>query len=313
MYFMNSLIIVILNLLMVLLSVAFLTLFERKLLGLIQLRKGPEKVSFLGMMQPFSDAMKLLLKEMFFLMKSMNLYYLLSPIFMFTLMLFMWLVCPFYYNLYFMSMGVMIFFVCLSMGVYSLVISSWASNSMYSLLGSMRSIIQTISYEISIIMMMFMMIMLVESFNFIDYMFMQINLWFMIYLFFISMFFYIMLIMELNRTPFDFSEGESELVSGFNIEYMSSLFVLIFLSEYGMIIFMMMIYEMMFMGGKIYLFSFYLILMFLVMMIILIRGSMPRYRIDKMLMFIWLSIFPYLLILIIMFISMKGVMMYYLY
>uniref|UniRef100_A0AAU6QDJ7 NADH-ubiquinone oxidoreductase chain 1 n=1 Tax=Synergus sp. 1 DYB-20230501 TaxID=3136278 RepID=A0AAU6QDJ7_9HYME len=308
---MNSFFINFLMILMILLSLAFLTLLERKLLGYIQIRKGPNKVSLIGLLQPFSDALKLFFKEIF-LMKNMNyIYYILSPMFMLMLMLFMYIILPNFYNLYYLDLSLILFLCFLSLGVYMMMISGWSSNSMYSMLGSIRSIAQTISYEVSLILIMMSNLIFIESFNLLNLLSYQFYLNFMIYLYPMMLMFMVSLVAELNRTPFDLAEGESELVSGFNTEYMSGMFALIFMSEYGMIIIMSYIFVFFYMGKYNYLMMFFLKIILVMMLIVVFRGSYPRFRYDKLMILIWKSYLSVILNLIIYLYMIKWCIMMY--
>nr|UZT67489.1 NADH dehydrogenase subunit 1 [Ganaspini sp. ZJUH 20220007] len=309
--YINGLNILVMNLvmiIMVLISLAFLTLLERKLLGYIQIRKGPNKILIKGVFQPFSDAIKLLSKEFFF-MKNLNyLFYFISPIMSMVLMLMMWLMFPKFYMLIYMDLSILIFLCFLSMGVYMMMMSGWSSSSIYSMLGSIRAIAQSVSYEVSLILIILSSMMLIESFNFMYLMKFQEYLYMMMYLYPIMLMFFISVIAELNRTPFDLAEGESELVSGFNTEYMSGGFVLIFMAEYGMIMLMSVLLVMVYMSMKINL-LFYMKSMFIMMVIILFRGSFPRIRYDKLMMLIWKSFLAVILNILIFIYTLKLLIM----
>nr|UZT67476.1 NADH dehydrogenase subunit 1 [Endecameris sp. ZJUH 20220006] len=298
---MNFIMINLVLIIMVLVSLAFLTLLERKILGYIQIRKGPNKILFKGIFQPFSDAIKLLSKELF-LIKNLNyLFYLISPIFSIMLMLMMWMIFPKMNILIYLDLSVLLFLSFLSMGVYMMMMSGWSSNSLYSMLGSIRSISQSISYEVSLILIILSNLMLIESFNLIDMMLYQEFMYMIMYMYPIMIMFFVSIIAELNRTPFDLAEGESELVSGFNTEYMSGGFVLIFMAEYGMIMLMSVLFIMFYLSSMNLSLLFFLKSMMIMIMIILFRGSFPRVRYDKLMMLIWkkfLSIILNLLIYI---------------
>nr|YP_010554736.1 NADH dehydrogenase subunit 1 [Arctopsyche spinescens]UYO79369.1 NADH dehydrogenase subunit 1 [Arctopsyche spinescens] len=271
----------------VLISVAFLTLLERKILGYIQFRKGPNKLGVLGLLQPFSDAIKLFSKE-FFIPKSSNyVVYLMAPILSLFISLLIWLVLPFYVGNIFFYLGFIFILCCLSVGVYLIMLSGWSSNSNYSMIGSLRAIAQTISYEVSLIVMMLGLIMLVYDFNLLNLKIYQTWSWFIFLLFPISLIFFCSLLAECNRTPFDFAEGESELVSGFNIEYGGSEFALIFLSEYSSILFMSGLFSMLFLGSNLDSILFYFKLMIVSFLFVWVRGTLPRYRYDKLMYLTW--------------------------
>nr|UZT67447.1 NADH dehydrogenase subunit 1 [Prosaspicera validispina] len=294
-YYINTFSINILMIISPLISLAFLTLLERKILSYIQIRKGPNKPSFMGLLQPFSDAIKLFSKELF-LIKNLNfMFYLISPIMSMMIMLMLWLTLPFYYNLYYFDLNILMFLCFLSMGVYTMMMSGWSSNSMYSMLGSIRSIAQTISYEVSLILIIMTNLMLMESFNIMDLFKFQMNLNFLFYMYPIALMFLTSLVAELNRTPFDLAEGESELVSGFNTEYMSGGFALIFMAEYGMIMIMSSLFIMFFWSSMNFKFLFFFKSMMIMILIIIFRGSFPRYRYDKLMMLTWKSFLPIIL------------------
>nr|WCL18770.1 NADH dehydrogenase subunit 1 [Raymondia sp. A GC-2023a] len=289
----------------VLVSVAFLTLLERKVLGYIQIRKGPNKISILGVAQPFSDAIKLFTKEQTYPLVSNYIIYFISPMFSLFLSLFIWLCMPLVVNLLSFNLGLLFFLCCLSMGVYSLMIAGWSSNSNYALLGSLRAVAQSISYEVSLVLILMSFIFLIEGYNMLMFTKLQVYMWFILMMFPFSMVWFCISLAETNRTPFDFAEGESELVSGFNIEYSSSGFALIFLAEYSMILFMSMFFCMMFLGGDLFSFFFYIKLMFISFMFIWVRGTFPRFRYDKLMYLAWKSFLPFSLNYLVFFIGFK--------
>nr|YP_009757485.1 NADH dehydrogenase subunit 1 [Bruchidius uberatus]QIM59432.1 NADH dehydrogenase subunit 1 [Bruchidius uberatus] len=283
--FLSSLILLI----CVLVGVAFLTLLERKVLGYIQIRKGPNKVGFIGLIQPFSDAIKLFTKEQTYpFMSNFNLYYF-SPMVNFSLSLFMWLCMPFItVNLSF-NLSMLFFLSISSLAVYTIMLAGWSSNSNYSLLGSLRSVAQTISYEVSLALILLSFLYLILSLNMMDFMKYQENIWFVFLLLPLSFMWLVSSLAETNRTPFDFAEGESELVSGFNVEYSSGSFAMIFLAEYGSILFMSMLSCMLFLGGDFYSLMFFMKLVFISFFWIWVRGTLPRFRYDKLMYMAWKS------------------------
>nr|AXS66348.1 NADH dehydrogenase subunit 1 [Staphylinoidea sp. 6 KM-2017] len=273
----------------VLVGVAFLTLLERKVLGYIQLRKGPNIVGLIGMLQPFSDAIKLFSKESIFpMMSNFNFYYF-SPIMNLFLSLLLWLCMPFFTVMFSFNFSILFFLCVSSLSVYTIMISGWSSNSNYSLIGGLRAVAQTISYEVSLSLVLLSFLILVMSLNLMDFYNFQINLWFIFLLAPLSMVWFVSSLAETNRTPFDFAEGESELVSGFNIEYSSGGFALIFLAEYSSILFMSMFCVMLFLGANYFSFIFFLKLSFMSFLWIWVRGSLPRFRYDKLMLLAWKS------------------------
>nr|YP_010447010.1 NADH dehydrogenase subunit 1 [Loxocera sinica]UTM10375.1 NADH dehydrogenase subunit 1 [Loxocera sinica] len=292
----------------VLVSVAFLTLLERKVLGYIQIRKGPNKVGLLGIPQPFCDAIKLFTKEQVYPLMSNYISYYYSPIFSLFLSLLVWMCMPFFVSLYSFNLGLLFFFCCISLGVYSVMIAGWSSNSNYALLGALRAVAQTISYEVSMILIMMSMIFLIGGFNMFNFYIYQNFVWFMFILFPLVIIWFSISLAETNRTPFDFAEGESELVSGFNVEYSSGGFALIFLAEYASILFMSMLFSLLFLGGDIFNMMFYLKLTFVSFMFIWVRGTLPRFRYDKLMYLSWKCFLPFSLNYLMFFIGFKIMM-----
>nr|YP_009948659.1 NADH dehydrogenase subunit 1 [Arma custos]QOH97840.1 NADH dehydrogenase subunit 1 [Arma custos] len=287
------LLIYLLMIICVLVCVSFVTLLERKVLGYIQLRKGPNKLGLMGLLQPFSDGLKLFFKEQTYPYKSNYLIYYISPVFLLFLSFLLWSLFPFLLNIYNYNYGILFFMVCTGMGVYGIMMSGWSSNSNYALLGSLRSVAQVISYEVSMIMIMLCIIIFVFSYNLLDFMYYQQLIWFM----FLNLpLFFCWLsscLAETNRSPFDFAEGESELVSGFNVEYSSGGFAFIFLSEYMNIIFMALMTSVIFLGCDLLSLFFYIKIMLLVFWFIWVRGVLPRFRYDKLMYLTWKLFLPF--------------------
>nr|YP_010175366.1 NADH dehydrogenase subunit 1 [Cincticostella fusca]QSL98498.1 NADH dehydrogenase subunit 1 [Cincticostella fusca] len=276
----------------VLVGVAFLTLLERKVLGYVQIRKGPNKVGIWGIPQPFADAIKLFTKEQTYPTVSNYVPYYISPIFSLFLALVVWAVFPMWVGMYNFNLGLLFFLSCTSMGVYTVMMAGWASNSNYALLGGLRAVAQTISYEVSLALILLSFVFLVESYNVLDFSKYQEGIWLVCLTSPLAMMWFASCLAETNRTPFDFAEGESELVSGFNVEYSSGGFALIFLAEYASILFMSMLFVILFLGSSIYTISFYLKLVFLAFMFIWVRGTLPRFRYDKLMFLAWKSYLP---------------------
>nr|YP_009433269.1 NADH dehydrogenase subunit 1 [Phymata americana]AGO27999.1 NADH dehydrogenase subunit 1 [Phymata americana] len=297
----------ILLLICVLVSVAFVTLLERKVLGYIQIRKGPNKVGLMGLLQPFSDGIKLFFSEQTFPYFSNFIIYFLSPVFMLFLSFTLWVLFPFLINVYNFNFGVLFFLCCTGMGVYGVLLSGWSSNSNYALLGGLRSVAQTISYEVSMALLMVCLLLMVFSFNFIDFMIYQSYIWFISFSFPLFICFFSSCLAETNRSPFDFAEGESELVSGFNVEYSSGGFAFIFLSEYMNIIFMSMLCAIIFLGCNVYSITFFIKIVFFVFGYIWVRGTLPRYRYDKLMYLTWKGFLPLSLFYLMFYSGVLGV------
>nr|YP_010567280.1 NADH dehydrogenase subunit 1 [Trachylophus sinensis]UZC33509.1 NADH dehydrogenase subunit 1 [Trachylophus sinensis] len=289
----------------VLIGVAFLTLLERKVLGYIQIRKGPNKVGFLGLVQPFSDAIKLFTKEQTYpYMSNFNLYYL-SPVMNLFLSMFLWMCMPFISVNVSFNLSLLFFLSVSSLSVYTVMLAGWSSNSNYSLLGSLRAVAQTISYEVSLALILLSFLFLVLSMNMLDFMKYQEYIWFIFMLFPLCLMWVVSSLAETNRTPFDFAEGESELVSGFNVEYSSGGFAMIFLAEYASILFMSMLCSMLFLGADLVSWLFFLKLGFMSFFWVWCRGTLPRFRYDKLMYLAWKSYLPVSLNYLMFFFSFK--------
>nr|YP_010836014.1 NADH dehydrogenase subunit 1 [Taeniopteryx auberti]WGC89533.1 NADH dehydrogenase subunit 1 [Taeniopteryx auberti] len=299
--FVSSLILIV----CVLVGVAFLTLLERKVLGYIQIRKGPNKVGFAGIPQPFCDAIKLFTKEQTYPLMSNYLPYYFSPVFSLFLALLVWMIMPYLTGLYSFNLGLLFFLCCTSLGVYTVMIAGWSSNSNYALLGGLRAVAQTISYEVSLALILLSFVFLIGGFCLIDFIKFQEYIWFLFMTFPLTLSWFASCLAETNRTPFDFAEGESELVSGFNVEYSSGGFALIFLAEYASILFMSMLFCVIFLGGDVYNFGFFIKLTFLSFMFIWARGTLPRFRYDKLMYLAWKSFLPLSLNYLFLFIGLK--------
>nr|YP_009132686.1 NADH dehydrogenase subunit 1 [Thitarodes gonggaensis]AKA63380.1 NADH dehydrogenase subunit 1 [Thitarodes gonggaensis] len=288
----------------VLIGVAFLTLLERKILGYIQIRKGPNKVGIIGILQPFAEAVKLFTKENIYPNMSNYMSYMYSPIISFFLSLLIWVIIPYNMNLFFFSLGVLFFLCCTSMGVYSIMIAGWSSNSNYALLGSLRAVAQAISYEVSMILIMLSSILMILDFNLMKFYEFQNYLWFIFMMFPLSLIWFSSSLAETNRTPFDFAEGESELVSGFNVEYSGGGFALIFMAEYSSILFMSLLFSIMYLGGYNLSLFFYFKLVFISYSFIWVRGTLPRFRYDKLMYLAWKIYLPLSLNFLLFFMGM---------
>nr|YP_010329875.1 NADH dehydrogenase subunit 1 [Calyptra minuticornis]UNP54624.1 NADH dehydrogenase subunit 1 [Calyptra minuticornis] len=293
----------------VLIGVAFLTLLERKVLGYIQIRKGPNKLGLMGILQPFSDAIKLFTKEQTYPNYSNYIMYYFSPVLSFIMSLLLWMVIPYYFNMISFSLGILFILCCMSLGVYTVMVAGWSSNSNYALLGGLRAVAQTISYEVSLAMILMSSIIMIMDFNLILFSVYQNLIWFMIFMFPLSLCWVSSMLAETNRTPFDFAEGESELVSGFNVEYSSGGFALIFLAEYSSILFMSLFFVIIYMGGFDLTIFFYLKLVFISFLFIWVRGTLPRYRYDKLMYLAWKIYLPVSLNYLLFFLGLKIFLM----
>nr|WRO44600.1 NADH dehydrogenase subunit 1 [Hypoderma pantholopsum] len=297
----------------VLISVAFLTLLERSVLGYIQIRKGPNKVGIVGIFQPFCDAIKLFTKEQTYPLLSNYISYYFCPVISFFLALLVWMCMPFYIKLFSFNLGLLFFMCCISLGVYSVMVAGWSSNSNYALLGGLRAVAQTISYEVSLALVLMSFMFLISGFNLLMFGSYQVFIWFFFILFPLSLVWFSISLAETNRTPFDFAEGESELVSGFNVEYSSGGFALIFMAEYASILFMSMLFCVMFFGSDLFSFFFYLKLTFISFLFIWVRGTLPRFRYDKLMYLAWKSFLPLSLNYLLMIIGLSVLFMNYMF
>nr|YP_009987879.1 NADH dehydrogenase subunit 1 [Tachypleus gigas]QNL17500.1 NADH dehydrogenase subunit 1 [Tachypleus gigas] len=274
----------------VLVSVAFLTLLERSILGYIQIRKGPNKVGVIGIFQPFSDAIKLFSKEQSLPYLSNFLMYFFSPVFSLGLALCFWMVFPIFFNLVDFELGLLFFLCVSSLSVYALMGAGWSSNSKYAMLGAYRAVAQTISYEVSLALIMLTCVVVVESYDLVKLSENQDGWWLVWGFFPLFLVWFSSCLAETNRSPFDFAEGESELVSGFNVEYSSGGFALIFMAEYGNIMFMSLISVFLFFGGMVK--GLVLSVVCLSMMFLWVRGTFPRFRYDKLMGLAWSIYLP---------------------
>ncbi len=234
-----------------LLAVAYLTYAERKVIGAIQLRKGPNVVGPFGLLQPIADAVKLLFKETILPSGANRVVVVIAPMLTFILSLIAWAVIPFDYGMVLadINVGILYLFAISSLGVYGVIMAGWASNSKYPFLGALRSAAQMVSYEVSMGFVIVTVILCVGSMNLTDIVEAQRNLWFCVPLLPMFVIFFISTLAETNRSPFDLPEGESELVAGFFVEYSAMTFALFFLGEYANMILMSAMTAMLFLGG----------------------------------------------------------------
>ena len=289
----------------VLVRVAFVTLLERKILGYIQIRKGPNIVGIMGLLQPFADAIKLFTKEQTKPTISNFLPYYLSPVFSLFISLLAWSIIPYQTGLINFNIGVLFFLCCLRLGVYSTIRAGWASNCKYSMLGSLRAVAQTISYEVSLALILLSFIFLTGGFDLDLFTRYQTSLWIIWFTFPLSLIWLASCLAETNRTPFDFAEGESELVSGFNTEYRRGGFALIFMAEYASILFIRILFVLIFLGADPCSLFFYLKLVIIAFVFIWVRGTLPRLRYDKLIYLAWKRFLPVSLNYLLFFIRIK--------
>nr|YP_010348446.1 NADH dehydrogenase subunit 1 [Charcotia amundseni]UIN24688.1 NADH dehydrogenase subunit 1 [Charcotia amundseni] len=274
----------------VLVGVAFVTLMEQKILASSQVRLGPNYVGYWGLFQPFADAVKLFNKETVNLHVCNGFIYIISPIVSLWVSLVLWLVIPFEEGGYDFMFGVL-FFICVSsLGVYSILSSGWSSNNKYSILGSMRAVAQMISYEVSLALVLLSLVWVSGYFSLFGVIEEQLYLYNFFLFLPLGLIWLISSLAETNRTPYDFAEGESELVSGFNTEYSAGGFTLIFMAEYASILFMSFLFVILFVGG----FANIMMLKMILVSVwfIWVRSTMPRYRYDKLMYLAWKSLLP---------------------
>lgn len=272
----------------VLLGVAFFTLMERKVLGYIHFRKGPTKVFYFGEFQPIGDAVKLFGKELYKVYGVVFLFYLGGPLLGLFLMVVLWSFYSGFFHVFGRFFSLLFVFSFLRLGVYFLLFSSWGSNRKYSLVGGYRAVSQTISYEVSLIFFVLGLIYLLGFYEFSSFYFFQCGFWFIFSFLFLFFCWLYVCFSESNRTPFDFSEGESELVSGFNVEYGGGIFSLIFICEYGMIIFLGFLTVCFFVGSH----GFFVKLVLLCFFFVWVRCCFPRYRYDLLMESAWKILLP---------------------
>ena len=290
-----------------LLAVAFFTVAERKIMGAIQRRRGPNVIGFVGLLQAIADGLKLLVKETILPSNSNIGIFLLAPVLSFLLSVIGWSVIPFSHTVVLadINLGILYIFAISSLNVYGLILSGWASNSKYAFLGALRSTAQMISYEISIGFIILSIAVCVGSLNLSKIVLAQKEIWLLIPLFPLFIMFYISMLAETNRHPFDLPEAEAELVSGYNVEYSAMTFALFFLGEYSNMLLMSALSAVLFLGGWLPLFDifplnllpgsvwFSLKVGIGVVFFILTRASLPRYRYDQLMHLGWKSFLPF--------------------
>lgn len=287
-------------------AVAYLTLMERKVIGAMQLRKGPNVVGPFGLLQPLADGLKLMLKEVIIPDNANKILFLLAPIITFVLALIGWAVIPFSENFVIanINVGVAYLLATSSLGVYGIIISGWASNSKYAFLGAIRSSAQMISYEVSIGLIIISVILSAGTLNLSEIVLAQKDGWYAIPHFPMFILFFISALAETNRLPFDLPEAEAELVAGYNVEYSSMPFAMFFLGEYANMILISAFASILFLGGWLPPFDIeilyaipagiWLILKITILLFcfIWVRATLPRYRYDQLMRLGWKVFLP---------------------
>ena len=289
-----------------LLSVAYLTYFERKVIAAMQLRRGPNVVGPFGLLQPIADGLKLFFKETIIPTGANKVVFVIAPVLTFTLALIAWAVIPLGEGLVLsnINVGILYLFAVSSLGVYGILMSGWASNSKYAFLGGLRSAAQMVSYEVSMGFVIITVLLVTGSLNLSDIVHAQKNMWFVIPLFPMAVIFFVSTLAETNRHPFDLPEAEAELVSGYNVEYSAMTFALFFLGEYANMILMSGMTTILFLGGwlpplNIAPFNwlpgpiwFAIKIAFCLFVFVWVRATFPRYRYDQLMRLGWKVFLP---------------------
>ena len=290
----------------VLMSVAYLTLAERKVLAAMQARKGPNVVGPFGLWQPFADALKMLTKETIIPTGANRILFVIAPLLTMTLAMIAWAVIPVNdgWAVADINVGILYLFAISSLGVYGIVIAGWASNSKYAFLGALRSAAQMVSYEVSMGFVIVTVLLCAGSLNLTDIVRAQEHVWFFIPLFPMFIVFFISTLAETNRAPFDLPEGESEIVGGFHVEYGAMTFGLFFLGEYANMILMSAMTSILFLGGWLSPIPFppftwvpgpiwfILKIMLVLFMFVWVRATFPRFRYDQLMRLGWKVFLP---------------------
>lgn len=287
-----------------LIAVAYFTLAERKILGAIQRRRGPNLVGVYGLLQPLADGFKLLVKETILPSNSNKIIFILSPIITFVISLMGWAIIPYskYAVLSDINIGLLYIFAISSLGVYGIIMSGWSSNSKYAFLGALRSTAQMVSYEVSLGFIIITIVVCAGSFNLETIVESQKNCWYVITFFPLFLMFFVSGLAETNRHPFDLPEAEAELVSGYNVEYSAMGFALFSLGEYSNMLMMSSLNVILFFGGWLPPFEFLnfipnsiffaIKVCFFVLLFIVIRAALPRYRYDQLMGLGWKVFLP---------------------
>nr|WNH22544.1 NADH dehydrogenase subunit 1 [Calamus calamus] len=295
----------------VLLAVAFLTLIERKVLGYMQHRKGPNMIGPYGLLQPIADGIKLFIKEPVRPSTSSPVLFLFAPMLALTLALTLWAPMPLPYPVIDLNLGILFILALSSLAVYSILGSGWASNSKYALIGALRAVAQTISYEVSLGLILLSTIIFTGGFTLQTFNVAQESIWLILPTWPLAAMWYISTLAETNRAPFDLTEGESELVSGFNVEYAGGPFALFFLAEYANILLMNTLSATLFLGAshipafpELTAMNLMTKAALLSLMFLWVRASYPRFRYDQLMHLIWKNFLPLTLTLVIWHLSL---------
>ena len=289
-----------------LVAVAYLTWFERKVMAAMQLRMGPNVVGPWGLLQPFADAVKMLVKETILPTNANKVVFLIAPILTFVLAMVAWAVIPFGEGLVVadINVGILYLFAISSLGVYGIIMAGWASNSRYAFLGALRSAAQMVSYEVSIGFVIITVLLLVGSLNLSDIVMAQENVWFVFPMLPMAVVFFVSTLAETNRHPFDLPEAEAELVAGYQVEYSAMTFGLFFLGEYANMILMSGLTVILFLGGWLPPFDvvpftwvpgpvwFVVKILALLFVFVWVRATFPRYRYDQLMRLGWKVFLP---------------------
>lgn len=282
----------------ILIAVAYATLIERKVISSMQKRKGPNVVGLYGLLQPFADALKLIIKETVIPSTANKIIFVLAPMLTLTLSLIGWGVMPIAEGIVIADInpGMLFVFAVSSLGVYGIIMSGWSSNSRYAFLGSLRSAAQMVSYEVSIGLIVINVLMCAGTMNLSGIVEGQEYIWYGIPLFFIFGLFFISVLAETNRAPFDLPEAEAELVAGYFVEYSSMTFALFFIAEYGSMLLMSALTALLFLGGWTGVFNsvlwFGIKTLFILFGLIWVRAAFPRYRYDQLMRLGWKVFLP---------------------
>ena len=290
----------------VLISLAYFTIAERKIMGAIQRRRGPNVIGYIGLLQPLADGLKLFVKETTLPTSADRGLFLLAPGLSFVLSLISWAVIPLAKGVIIvdLNLGILYLFAVSSLNVYGILFAGWSSNSKYAFLGALRSAAQMISYELSLSFAALCVVVCAGSFSLHKIVLAQEKIWFIIPLLPVFMIFYIAMLAETNRHPFDLPEAEAELVSGYNVEYSAMTFALFFLAEYANMLLMSTFASLLFLGGwlpplNFIIFSLIPGTIWLAVKIaigvtffIITRATLPRYRYDQLMSIGWKSFLP---------------------